>query len=54
MAEFKVRVSDVLVGRDTVRTWVYIAPNPNQTFQNCGELVLTREEGFELKQKLES
>lgn len=50
---FKIKVSDILVGRDTVRVGAFVAPAPDQTFQRCGELTLTQEEGKVLKNLVE-
>ncbi|QFG12096.1 Hypothetical Protein OBI_RACECAR_251 [Arthrobacter phage Racecar] len=53
MTVFKVKVSDILVGRDTVRVGAFVAPSPDQTFQRCGELTLTVKEGLLLKKLVE-
>lgn len=50
---FKIKVSDILVGRDTVRVGAFVAPTPNHTFQRCGELTLTQEEARKLKNLVE-
>ena len=53
MTSFKVRITDILVGRSTVRVYVYVAPSPDHTYQRCGEMTLTIPEAQELKRKVE-
>jgi hypothetical protein len=54
MSEFKLQISDIMVGANTVRVFLFVAPDANQTFQLCGELTLTVEEARALKVKVES
>lgn len=51
---FKIKVSDILVGRDTVRVGAFVAPSEDHTFQRCGELTLTVEEANRLKELVEA
>lgn len=51
---FKVKVSDIMVDDRYVQVRVFIAPEPDQTYQRCGELSLTPAEAKVFKERVES
>jgi hypothetical protein len=51
---FKLLVTDILVGDDTVRVFLSVASKPVGPYVRCGEMTLTILEALELKQKVEA
>jgi hypothetical protein len=51
---FKVLITDILVGDDTVRVFLAVASEPVGPYTRCGEMTLTIPEAHALKRKVEA